>query len=733
MRSTFLKLAVAAVMMCAVSGVAAQSIAVIPQPAQVEHRAGTLLLTPDMTLAYDEAVGRQAEYLKQVMYRSTGFRWKTEDRAKRADVVLEIDTLLVPEEEGYRLTVDGKRIVISGHDAGGLFYGIQTFLQLLPPAVYSSSLQPDVEWRVPQVSIADAPNHPWRGMMLDVARYFFDKEFVKKYIDMMAMYKLNKLQLHLIDDSGWRLEIKKYPLLTEVGAWAGKNEKRLGGFYTQDEIRELIAYAAVRNVEIIPEIEFPAHMLSAVVAYPWLSCTGKQHEVPRQHFISRDLLCVGKETSYQFLADVLEETVSLFPSKYINIGGDEAVYDRWKECPLCRKVMEREGLKKVSDLQGYLTNVVADMMAEKNKTVVGWEEIIQRGKVGQQVVAVMWHGVKDTIQATQSGHKAILAPATHLYLDFPESKTPGEIKAATWMPPISLEKCYSMEMNDYSPESTVVGVQGCFWSDQFIHGTILQELEPLNENRSENYAEYLTFPRLLAVAELGWCKKAQRSWLDFHQRIRTHYSRLDYKDCHYRIPEPDIVSMKEQEGKIWFELDAPIEGASILYTTDGSYPHTHSKTYTGPVAVDTKTDFRAVTMTDSRRCSLPLYFAPDYSAYKQYGEFIAEWSPRTIAAGTGKWRFETTGKMVGNGIYELTFVRTRGKSPLNLGALVQYKREEKLTEVAMQGRLDASHNTVTCRLEMKEFEAGLPFYIEVETRPEEGNDVFGFVFVRKVE
>lgn len=234
-----------------------------------------------------------------------------------------------------------------GTDKGGVFYGIQTLLQLFPAEIYSSQRQKGVDWTAPAVSVFDAPERPWRGMMLDVARYFFDKEFVKKYIDMMAMYKLNKLQFHLIDDSGWRLEIKKYPRLTEIGAWAGPDTHRLGGYYTQEDIKELIAYGQLRNVEIIPEIEFPAHMLSAVAAYPWLSCTGLQHEVPVQHFISRDLLCVGKESSYQFLSDVLDETVSLFPSHYINIGGDEAVYDRWKECPKCQEVMKREGLTKL--------------------------------------------------------------------------------------------------------------------------------------------------------------------------------------------------------------------------------------------------------------------------------------------------------------------------------------------------------------------------------------------------
>ena len=724
--------AIIVVVLCAVMWCTAQAqpIAIIPQPAHVEQHSGSLALRADMTMAYDAECEPQAQYLREAIFRSTGFDWKTSAKKNRAGVVLSIDDERVPASEGYELRVDARQVRITAHDNSGLFYGIQSLLQLLPPEVHGRELQRDVEWRLPQVLVSDAPNHPWRGMMLDVARYFFDKEFVKHYIDMMAMYKMNKLQFHLIDDSGWRLEIKKYPRLTEVGAWAGKDQNRLGGYYSQDDIKEIIAYAAVRGVEIIPEIEFPAHMLSAVVAYPWLSCTGKQHEVPRQHFISRDLLCVGKESSLQFLADVLDETVSLFPSNYINIGGDEAVYDRWQECPLCKKVMQREGITKASDLQGYLTNVVANMMKAKGKTVVGWEEIIQRGKVSQPVVAMMWHEVKDTIQATQTGHKAILAPATNVYLDFPESRTPGELKAATWMPPISLEKCYSMPINDYSSSSTVLGVQGCFWSDQFIHGTILQELPQLNEDRSERYAEYLTFPRLLAVAELGWCSNATRSFASFKQRIGSHYARLSYKDCNYRVPEPDIVKMTEADGKVRFELASPVAGATIRYTTDGSYPHSHSAVYSTPVTMERKEDFRAITEVDSRHYSLPLYFAPDFSAYKQHGDFVAEWKPNMLADGKGTWRFESTGKMVGNGTYQLTFVCTRGAA-LSLGKLTQYKRDEVLAQV-MSDAVAEGGAVVTYTIEQSAFEAGLPFFIEVETNGNASGS-YGYVFVKKVK
>ncbi|MBU3853386.1 MAG: family 20 glycosylhydrolase, partial [Candidatus Paraprevotella stercoravium] len=703
---------------------------IVPKPLHLEQTEEQFVLKSGMTIACEEGLKEQAEYLSQMLRQATGWEIKVRPNSRKGNIVLALDTVANKHSEGYSLSVNKKSIRISGADEAGVFYGLQTLLQLLPEEVYRNRLAGQIKWVVPGVQIVDHPERPWRGMMLDVARYFYDKEFVKKFIDMMAMYKLNKLQFHLIDDSGWRLEIKKYPRLTEVGAWAGPDSRRLGGYYTQDDIREILEYARLRQVEVIPEIEFPAHMLSAVVAYPWLGCTGKQHEVPDQHFISRDLLCVGKESSYQFLKDVLDETVALFPSQYINIGGDEAVYTNWEQCPRCQEVMKREGLSKASELQGYLTNVVADMMKKKNRTVIGWEEIIQRGKLNEQVVALMWHNVGDTIQATRTGHKAILTPATHLYFDFPESRTPGEVKAATWMPPISLEKCYGMEVNDYSPSSTVMGVQGCFWSDQFIHGTVLQEITPLNENRSEQYAEYLIFPRMLALAELAWLPKAERKYADFAERMTLQYAKLDAKGCNYRVPEPKILSMTQEGDSLCFTLAPTVAGAPIRYTTDGSYPTIHSAVYNGPLRVKNKSDFHAMTVVNDRHYSLPIYFAPDYSAYKQYGEFTTEWKPLQVQTSPSKWRFECTGKISGNGEYEIAFIQTGGQNVLKLGNLSLLKRDEKLAEILIN-RSSQCGNPILGSLKVDAFEAGTPFYIEVEANGINGNDTRGLVFIRK--
>lgn len=719
---------------CCLGGYAAQGtgIDIIPKPIQLTQETGAFTLTPQTVISYAPGLQPQAAYLQEVLSASTGWDLKLEEGEKYNgnSIRLSLETEgIMPE--GYEMSVGNTGVVIQGADAGGVFYGIQTLLQLFPSEVYSPVRQKGIEWKAPAVEVKDAPSHPWRGMMLDVARYFYDKDFVKKYIDMMAMYKMNKLQFHLIDDSGWRLEIKKYPKLTEVGAWAGKDQNRLGGYYTQEDIREIIEYAKVRNVEVIPEIEFPAHMLSAVSAYPWLSCHGEAREVPMQHFISRDLICVGKASSYQFLQDVLDETVALFPSRYINIGGDEAVYDNWEKCPLCQQVMKENGLKKASELQGYLTNRVLQMMKEKDRTIIGWEEIIQRGKLDGQVVALIWHNEKDTIQAVEKDHLAILTPATHAYLDFPESKTPGEVKAATWMPPISVEKAYSLAAKDYSEGSHVLGVQGCFWSDQFIHGTILQEIVPLNENRSENYAEYLTFPRLLALAEVGWTKEANRSYKDFAQRLTSHYARLDEKGCNYRVPEPTIAKMDETAEGVTFTLTESVEGAPIRYTTDGSYPTIHSPLYTAPVKVDTKNNFRAITVVSNRHYSLPIYFAYDYAEYKQFGEFTAEWKPSIVPDKATPWKIDATGKISGNGTYEVTFIQTDGANALKLNGIRVMKRDEVLKDIKEVQTVRKQHQ-VTYRFHVGSFEAGTPFTIETQIQGEGGNNTNGAVFIKKI-
>lgn len=716
-----------------VAGGTSGRIDIIPKPGSVELMGGSdFVLNERTVIRYDAASEAQARYLQELLQTSTGFGLRMLESGSGRGIKLSVDPTVVSDAEGYVLKSDSRSVNIVGHDAAGVFYGIQTLLQLFPVEIYSGTVVRGVDWKLPPLIIKDAPERPWRGMMLDVARYFYNKDFVKKYIDMMAMYKLNKLQFHFIDDSGWRLEIKKYPALTEVGAWASTGAYPLGGYYTQEDIKEIIEYASVRGVEIIPEIEFPAHMLSAIVAYPWLSCTGLQHQVPNQHFISRDILCVGKQSSFDFLRDVLEETVALFPSDYINIGGDEAVYTSWENCPYCQRVVKEQGLKDASELQGYLTNVVAEMTKEKGKTVVGWEEIVMRGQVNTPVVGLVWHDVSDSLKIANAGHKAVLTPATHLYFDFPESATPGEMKAAMWMPPVSLEKTYSMPVNDYSEKSATIGVQGCFWSDQFIHGTVLQEFPYLNENRSEKYAEYFTFPRLIALSEVAWGRESERDYEDFLKRISTHYLRLDFKDCNYRVPEPRVVSSREMEGGMEFTLESPIEGKPIRYTTDGTYPTEHSPLYQGPVTVPGRDYLRAMTVASSGHFSLPLYFLPDYSEYERYGKFTTSWKSAQVGTAPSKWLFECTGKINGNGNYRVSFIQTEGADSLHLGRLKVLKRDELMADIEADQLVTTGSVPAQYTFEIKHFEAGTPFTIEVELYGKGGSDTTGYVFIKRM-
>lgn len=726
--------------LCAAAGhyasaqTAAPVAGVIPKPVSTVETGGKpFQLTAKATVAYSASLQPQAAYLSNALSRSTGFDLKLKEGTK-GTISLVLDTIAAPHAEGYRLEVNAKGVRITAHDAAGAFYGIQTFLQMLPPQVHKAcqSVPTGCAWTAPATVVEDWPSHPWRGMMLDVARYFYDKDFVKKYIDMMAMYKLNKLQFHFIDDSGWRLEIQKYPRLTEVGAWAGSGSTRLGGYYTQDDIREIVDYASVRGVEVIPEIEFPAHILSAIVAYPWLSCTGVQHEVPKQHFISRDLLCVGKDSALNFLRDVLDETVKLFPSHYVNIGGDEAVYSRWEQCPRCLKRMRDEGLSKVSDLQGWLTNKVAGWMKEKGRTVIGWEEIITRGKVENPVVALIWHNPKDTSFVAGTPHKAILTPCTHMYFDFPESQNPGEPKHATWMPPVSLEKAYSLPAPDWVASSQVMGVQGCFWSDQFIHGTVLQEIGLIDENRSEKYAEYFTFPRLLALSEVAWTPEKQRDYADFTSRLSRQFARLDAKDCGYRVPEP-VVSKLEQtpDGGFTYSLSPSVEGAEIRFTTDGTYPTPHSSIYREPVTVAHKSDFMASTYVTPSHYSLPLYTAPDYSAFARFGEFTGQWKPLRVQLTPSPMTLDCTGKIQGDGTYQVTFIPQGGQNELVVDSVRLMKRDELMSASTAATR--GKNGEISFTLNLKGFEAGTPFSIVATAYGRGGNDTTGLVFIRKQE
>lgn len=488
-------------------------------------------------------------------------------------------------EEGYTLRVSGESVAIGARKPAGLFYGAQTFLQLLP----------DRDARIiPAVSIRDFPRFRWRGMHLDVSRHFFPKEFIKKYIDLLALHKMNVFHWHLTDDNGWRIEIKKYPRLTEVGGWRVDRENQpwdgrkppepgekatYGGFYTQDDIREIVEYAAERYVTVVPEIEMPGHSLAALAAYPEYSCTGGPFSVaPGGVDIgSNYVFCPGKESTFAFLDDVLTEVTDLFPSPFIHVGGDECTKERWKVCKDCQRRIKEEGLKDEFELQSYFIKRIERFLTSRGKRLVGWDEILEGG-LAPQATVMSWRGIAGGTAAADEGHDVVMTPTSHCYFDYYQGDPRTEPLAIGGYTP--LEKVYSFE--PVPPElaadraSHILGAQGNIWTE-FITTT--------------DHVEYMAVPRMSALAEVLWSPKDARDFANFQERMIPLYRRFDRMGIHYRIPPPE--GFDEQNVTLAKEavltLRSPIPNGSIVYTTDGTEPTIHSEVYTNPIALSLDT------------------------------------------------------------------------------------------------------------------------------------------------
>ncbi len=710
---------------------------IIPLPQELLKNAKDFTITGNTKILFEKGLKDHAMLLASFLSPATGWDFVIIESTNSVanSIILKIADH-VPEE-GYELKVNKKAVSIQAKSGAGIFYGIQTLLQLLPVEIHNKQRQKNVTWTVAGVDIKDKPEYVWRGMMLDVSRYFFSKNYVMKYIDMMSMYKLNTLHLHLIDDAGWRLEIKKYPRLTSVGAWRGEGAERSGGYYTQEDIKELVEYAALRNIDIIPEIEVPAHTLAAIAAYPYLSCNEKPVKVQDQHSISRELYCVGKESTFDFLEDVFEETFQLFPSKYIHIGGDEARYDRWKKCSHCQARKAELGLKDEAELQVYFNRRIQAMVKKHGKTIVGWDEIIEEG-LEEKAVGMVWHHKEKAFEATRQGHDIVLTLTDQLYFDFPESSIPGEVKAATWMPPISLEKVYQfnpiIEGLDEKYRAQILGGQAAMWSDQFIHGTILQDIEPINENRSYAYIDYLTFPRMSALAEVVWTSKALQSWDSFEQRMQTHYNRYDQADYGYRVPQPKLVKKEKTADGFIIELESVVNGAEIRFTTDGIKPNVYSEIYTIPIRILRLQDFQAITVVSRRHYSLPLYFPETYPQFEEYGVMLGEWRSKDIYADQEmELARNATGKIKKNGTYEVSFLYTDGNTPIEIAGITVYKNGRLIAEDKHTATIGetSEHNIYVFKID--DYETGAAYKIKANAKGIGGNNSNGVIFIKIAE
>ncbi len=500
---------------------------IIPQPTRVTEKVGSFVLKPCATIAYNnKSLLPAAEYLREKLHPATGYELPIR-KGKKADIVLSLNAQCQTGAEGYKLTATTSGILIEAASYRGIVHGIASLRQLLPYQIEETTLQPYVTWMVPAVEIEDTPNFEWRGMMLDPVRHFFTVEETKRFLDIMALYKFSKFHWHLVDSQGWRLEIKQYPLLTDDSGFRNpadehwdrrcneiaKNDNNprmtvpmtadrtrmrgdvleYGGYYTQDEVRDLVEYALVRGIDIVPEFDVPGHSYAATKCYPWLSCAGD----------GRDPICVGKDTSLEFCRNVYKEIFELFPYDYVEIGGDEVNRSAWKKCPDCQKRIKDQGVKDEAELQSWFTCTMEKYFNENGKKLIGWDEILEGG-VSKSATVNWWRGDHtDVVQrSTSGGNEVILCPFTFCYFDYAQDNN-------------TLKTLYTGDIvpTDLSAEQLklIKGMQGNIWCERIP---------------TEAQMQYMVFPRALALAEKAWTPSNKQNWDGFYPRLLKHVLRL---------------------------------------------------------------------------------------------------------------------------------------------------------------------------------------------------------------
>jgi hexosaminidase len=567
----------------------------IPQPVEIQQATGVYTLTKSTTIGYNKAEAKTtAEMLTRHLSTPTGFALSAK-LGSSANIQLNLNA--TPNDkigkEGYVLESNTKGITITANQPAGLFYGMQTLLQLLPKEIESQKAV-TAAWTIPAVRITDYPRFGWRGLMLDVSRHFFPKEDVKKYIDEMARYKYNTFHWHLTDDNGWRIELKSLPKRTEVGAWrverAGHFGDRAdvkpgekatyGGFYTHEDIREIVQYAAERNVTMVPEIDVPGHSMAALAAYPELSCTDEKVSVnPGTGFSEwygngtfsmkvENTLNPSEEKVYEFLDKVFTEVAQLFPNPYIHVGGDECYKGYWKKDPGCQALMKKLGIRHVEDLQGYFMGRVEKILAAKGKKLLGWDEILEGG-ISPGATVMSWRGIKGGIEAAQMGHDVVMTPTTYAYLDYTQGDPTIDPRIYARL---RCQTSYNYEpVPDGVDAKHILGGQGNLWTEQIP---------------SLRYAFYMTYPRAWALSEVFWSQKKDKNWDNFSKRMESHFQRYDVAQKRYSTAVYDpIITSKKDGDKLVLHMASEIPGLDLYYTIDDVMPDNFSPKYSAPVTL----------------------------------------------------------------------------------------------------------------------------------------------------
>ena len=592
--------------------------------------------------------------------------------------------------EGYELNVDGEGIEVRASQFPGFLYALQSLEQLLPAAVYGTEPAPDAAWEVPCVKIADAPRFAYRGMHLDVARHFFSVDEVKRYIDVMAIHKLNTLHWHLTDDQGWRIEIKRYPELTAVGSirkatvvrkeWGTYDGTPYGGFYTQDEISDVVKYAADRGVSVSPEIDLPGHMLAALTAYPELGCTGGPYEVWGRWGVADDVLCPGREKTFEFLEGVLTEVMELFPSEYIHIGGDECPKVRWEKCPRCQAKIRQLGLKDDGEhtaehyLQSYVTDRIGKFLAQHGRRIIGWDEILE-GRAPSDAVVMSWRGSEGGIAAAKLGHDVIMTPNSHFYFDYYQSlDTDAEPFGIGGYIPMEQVYSYDPAFPELTPEQQkhILGVQANLWTEYVL---------------SDEHLEYMLLPRLAALSEVQWCLPETKDWNRFIGSFRMDeiYSQMGYEFAKHIFGVTASYAVDPEKGGVVMTLTTQ-GGAPIRYTLDGSDPTASSPLYKAPVTIGESCTFKAAALREGMQT--PVY-ARKFDFNKATGRRIA-----LNAAPTLKYTYGGASLLVDG---------YRGGPVYSNGAWIGFLNEPLDVTIDMQGAKPYSAVTVESLVEKGEW------------------------------
>ena len=590
----------------------AQNISIIPEPYQMTTKSGNYTLPKSIAMNAPSSANVVSDQIAATLRTTTGRVVSLTKNKSSIDLQIINDANL--DTEGYTLDINEKGIKIKANANAGLFFGWQTVMQLLPAAVYSNTLQANTNWTLPYVSIIDKPRFGWRGLMLDVSRHFFSKADVLTFIDDMARYKYNRLHLHLTDDQGWRIEIKSLPKLTSVGAWRAERKgkwmntttpskeepKTYGGFYTQEDIKEIVAYAKAKFIEVIPEIDIPGHSLAMNAAYPFLSTTpnypfqvnaGEEFmdwEGFNGHVAAKidNSLDPSNETVYEYLDKIFTEIAPLFPFEYIHMGGDENPKNNWEKSANVQALMKKEGLKDMNEVQSYFVRRVQKIINSKGKKMMGWDEILEGGLSGDAAV-MSWRGIKGGIEAANKGHKVVMSPNDYNYIDFYQGEVTAEGKVYRGL---RMKTTYSFEpIPEGIDPNLILGNQANQWTEQIF---------------DMRYAQYMTWPRSMAVAETSWSPKEKKNWNSFSKKVERQFEKLDAANVRYArsMYDPIVTTQLNTKGELIGFMEGEIEGLDMYYTINDQMPDNYSQKYTAPFLIpDDVLSLRVISYRDGKQ------------------------------------------------------------------------------------------------------------------------------------